>query len=218
MYTQSAFREERPDVLHRLIREHPLATVVTAGPGGTIVNLIPTLIYPEEGEFGVLRAHLARANAQWKELAAVEECLLVFQGPQAYISPNWYATKQETHKVVPTWNFAMVQCRGKPRVIEDAAWLRRQIDDLTKSQEGQRPAPWKVDDAPADFIDMMVRAIVGVEIPIARIDGKWKMSQNRPEADRLGVIEGLRARGDTPGSDVAALVAASIVSGSTDKG
>lgn len=211
MYQQPAFEEDRPEVLHQLIRDHPLATVFTAGPSGLMANLIPVLIYPGEGEHGVLRAHLARANAQWKELAAVDECLLVFEGPQRYISPGWYATKQETGKVVPTWNFAMVQARGKPRVVDgDGAWLQRQLTDLTLSQEGHRLAPWAVDDAPADFIEQMKRAIVGVEIPIARIEGKWKMSQNRPEADRIGVDVGLRAAGDQRSAEVAALVAQHI--------
>ena len=207
MYLPTAFREERPEILHQLIRSHPLATLITAGPAGLMANLLPVLVYEGEGAFGVLRAHLARANAQWKELAAVEQCLVVFQGPQRYISPSWYATKKETQKVVPTWNFAMVQAWGAPRVIEDATWLRRQLEDLTRSQEGGRPAPWHVSDAPATFIEAQMRAIVGLEIPIARIEGKWKMSQNRPAADRHGVVEGLRTQGDERSIEVAALVA-----------
>ncbi len=207
MYLPPAFREDRPEVQHQLIRGHPLATLITAGPTGLMANLLPVLVYPDEGAFGTLRAHLARANAQWKELAVVDQCLVVFQGPEHYISPSWYETKKLTGKVVPTWNFAMVQAWGAPRVIEDAAWLRRQLDDLTRSQEGQRPAPWHVDDAPAAFIAAQMRAIVGLEIPIARIEGKWKMSQNRPEADRRGVVEGLTAQGDERSAQVAALVA-----------
>ena len=207
MYLPPAFREDRPEIQHELIRSHPLATLITAGPAGLMANLLPVLVYPDEGPFGTLRAHLARANAQWKELAAVRECLVVFQGPQHYISPSWYATKKETGKVVPTWNFAMVQARGAPRVIEDAAWLRRQLEVLTRSQEGGRPEPWQVDDAPAAFIEAQMRAIVGLEIPIARIEGKWKMSQNRPEADRRGVVEGLHAQADERSAEVAALVA-----------
>jgi transcriptional regulator len=148
----------------------------------------------------------SRANPQWKELAAIEECLVVFQGPQDYVTPSWYATKRETGKVVPTWNYATVHVWGRPRVMNDDSWLRRQIEDLAASREGSREAPWKVDDAPADFVAMQMRAIVGVEIPIGRIEGKWKMSQNRPEADRDGVIEGFRAMGEA-GEEIAALVA-----------
>ena len=131
---------------------------------------------------------------------------MVFQGPQDYVTPSWYATKRETGKVVPTWNYATVHARGRPRIVDDDAWLRRQLEDLTLSREGRRAAPWQVDDAPADFIAAQMRAIVGVEIPILAIEGKWKMSQNRPEADRLGVIAGFREAGGA-GETMAAIVA-----------
>ena len=130
------------------------------------------------------------------ELAAVDQCLVVFQGPQQYISPSWYPTKQETGKVVPTWNYITVHAWGRPQVIDDAAWLRRQIDDLTRAEGGAHPAPWKVDDAPPEYVVAQIKGIVGVEIPIARIEGKWKVSQNRPEADRRGVIAALRGSGE----------------------
>jgi transcriptional regulator len=129
-------------------------------------------------------------------LEAIEECLVVFQGPHDYVTPSWYATKRETGKVVPTWNYATVHAWGHPSVMRDDAWLRRQLEDLTASREGRRAEPWKVDDAPADFVKMQMRAIVGVEIPIRRIEGKWKMSQNRPEADRAGVIAGFESAGE----------------------
>ena len=132
-----------------------------------------------------------------------EECLVVFQGPQDYVTPSWYATKRETGKVVPTWNYVTVHAWGRPRVMNDDAWLRRQIEDLTASREAQRAEPWLVSDAPEDFVAMQMRAIVGIEIPIPRIEGKWKMSQNRPEADRAGVIAGFRETGDEA---IAALV------------
>jgi transcriptional regulator len=128
-----------------------------------------------------------------RELAAVSECLVVFQGPQEYVTPSWYATKRETGKVVPTWNYATVHVHGRPTVIGDVAWLRRQVDDLTAMAEGYRPAKWQVDDAPADFVTAQLKGIAGVEIPIDRIEGKWKVSQNRPVADREGVVEGLRS-------------------------
>ena len=205
MYQPPVFREDRIHVQHTLIRAHPLGLLITAGPAGLLANLFPFLL-DADSEKGTLRLHLARANPQWKELQAIEECLVVFQGPQDYVTPSWYATKRETGKVVPTWNYATVHVWGRPRVMNDDAWLRRQLDDLTASREGPREEPWKVDDAPADFVAMQMRAIVGVEIPIARIEGKWKMSQNRPEADRAGVIEGFRAMGEA-GEEIAALVA-----------
>ncbi len=183
------------EVQHDLIRAHPLGLLITAGPSGLIANPIPFLIDSEASKQGTLRCHLARANPQWQELTAVEECLVVFQGPQDYITPSWYPTKRETGKVVPTWNYVTVHIWGKPQVIEDAAWLRRQIDDLTFAREGVRPAPWKVDDAPGDYVSAQVRGIIGVQIEISRIEGKWKVSQNRPEVDRAGVVDGLRAEG-----------------------
>jgi transcriptional regulator len=191
MYQPAHFREDRIEVQHDLIRRHPLGLLVTAGPGGLTANQIPFLIYSEEGELGTLRAHLARGNPQWRELSQVEDCLAVFQGPQIYITPSWYATKRQTGKVVPTWNYVTVHAWGRPRVVEDTAWLRRQLDDLTASQEQRRAPPWAVSDAPEPFIASQMKGIIGVEIPVARIEGKWKVSQNRPEADRAGVVSGL---------------------------
>jgi transcriptional regulator len=206
MYQPSTFREDRIEVKHDLIRAHPLGLLITAGPGGLIANPLPFLIDSQGSELGTLRVHIARANPQWSELEMVEQCLIVFQGPQDYVTPSWYATKRETGKVVPTWNYATVHAWGRPRVVNDDAWLRRQLDDLTLSREGRRPAPWKVDDAPSDFVVAQMRAIVGVEIPISRIEGKWKVSQNRPEADRAGVLAGFRDKGEA-GESMAALVA-----------
>jgi transcriptional regulator len=196
MYQPAHFREDRLEVQHALIRSHPLGLLVTAGPGGLTANPIPFLIYPEESDLGTLRAHVARGNPQWRELGAVEDCLVVFQGPHSYVTPSWYATKRETGKVVPTWNYVTVHAWGRPRVIEDAGWLRRQLDDLTALQENRRVPPWAVDDAPEPFIASQMKGIVGVEIPVARIEGKWKVSQNRPEVDRAGVIAGLTAESD----------------------
>jgi len=205
MYLPPAFREDRIEVQHQLIRTHPLGLIVTDGPGGLIANSVPFVVYSEEGEKGTLRMHLARANAQWKDLAAVKECLIVFQGLQDYISPSWMPTKKETQRVVPTWNYVSVHVWGAPRVIEDSAWLLRQLNDLTHSQERSRPAPWKVADAPEAFVAAQMQAIVGVEIPIDRIEGKWKVSQNRNEADRVGIAEGLMAQGGLS-AEMAALV------------
>jgi len=205
MYQPPAFREDRIEVQHQLIRSHPLGLLITAGPGGLLANPFPFLLDQDSSGKGTLRLHIARANPQWRELEAVEECLVVFQGPQAYVTPSWYATKRETGKVVPTWNYATVHAWGRPRVMNDDAWLRRQIEDLTASRENLRAAPWHVDDAPADFVAMQMRAIVGVQIPIGRIEGKWKMSQNRPEADRTGVIAGFREAGGA-GETIAAII------------
>jgi transcriptional regulator len=195
MYQPAHFREDRLEVQHALIRRHPLGLLVTAGPGGLTANAIPFLIYPDESHLGTLRAHLARGNPQWRELSQVEDCLVVFQGPQSYVTPSWYATKQETGKVVPTWNYVTVHAWGPPRVTDDAAWLRRQLDDLTATQENRRTPPWAVADAPEPFVASQMKGIVGVEIPIVRIEGKWKVSQNRPEADRAGVESGLASEG-----------------------
>ncbi|VVE37502.1 transcriptional regulator [Pandoraea communis] len=206
MYLPTPFAESRLDVLHDLIRMHPLGLLVSAGEQGLAADPIPFLVSPGEGEFGTLRAHLARANPHAQALQGVGDCLIVFTGPQGYITPSWYAAKAEHGKVVPTWNYAAVHAWGKPRVIDDAAWLLRFVGDLTQSQEQARTAPWAVEDAPADFVDGLLRAVVGVEIPIRRIEGKFKMSQNRPMPDRVGVVEGLRAEG-AMNEPLAALIA-----------
>jgi len=202
MYQPPHFREDRIEVQHDLIRAHSLGLLITAGPGGLIANPVPFVIDSDASKsnasrLGTLRAHLARGNPHWQELAAVNECLVVFQGPQEYVTPSWYATKQETGKVVPTWNYVTVHAWGKPQVIEDAAWLRRQLDDLTLLKEGKLPKPWTVGDAPEPYIAAQMKGIVGIEIPIVRIEGKWKVSQNRPEKDRAGVVAGLRAGGES---------------------
>ena len=197
MYIPPMFREERPEVLHGLIRAHPLATLVTHGANGLTANLVPfTLVPDDDGGPDILRAHLARGNGQLADLREGGEALVIFQGPQAYISPSWYPSKQEHGKVVPTWNYVVVQAWGRPRVIEDADWLLAQIGQLTTLKEGGRDEPWSVADAPEDFIATQLRGIVGVELPIGRIEGKWKASQNQPEGNRKGVVEGLRGDDD----------------------
>jgi transcriptional regulator len=195
MYLPPHFREDRLDVQHQLIRAHPLGLLISAGPSGLLANPVPFLIVPDASEHGTLRCHVSRANPQWRDLEHVDECLVVFQGPQDYVTPSWYETKRETGKVVPTWNYATVHAWGRPRMIEDETWLRHQIEALTRSREALRPEPWHVEDAPAEYVQAQIKAIIGVEIPIARIEGKWKMSQNRPEPDRNGVIAGYRAQG-----------------------
>ena len=203
MYQPSAFREERLETLHALIRNHPLATLITAGRGGLIANLVP-FVLADIGDKGTLRAHIAKANDQLDALRAGTETLVVFQGPEAYITPSWYASKKEDGRVVPTWNYVVVQVRGTPNVIDDSAWLRAQLGALTSAQESQRPEPWKVTDAPEPFIEGQIKAIIGIEIPVLTIEGKWKVSQNRSVADRQGVYEGLHGEGN---EDMAKLVA-----------
>lgn len=204
MYLPPHFREDRADAHAALIRAHPLGLLVTAGPAGLMANPVPFLIDSATGTHGALLAHIAKANPQAAEIAAVGECLVVFQGPQAYVTPSWYATKRETGKVVPTWNYATVHVTGRPRLIDDAAWLARQIDALTRQQESARPEPWHVGDAPGAFVAAQIKGIIGVEIEILRSEGKWKVSQNRPAADRAGVVAGLEEEGDAA---MAALVA-----------
>ena len=193
MYQPPHFIETRQDVLHGLIRSHPLGLLISNGQDGPVANAIPFLLDAEAGPNGRLRAHLAKANPQWRLLAdnPASPVLVVFQGADAYVTPSWYETKRETGKVVPTWNYAIVQVRGMVRVIDDAQWIAQQISDLTLSQEGAREAPWAVTDAPPNFIQSQIKGIIGLEIEIAEISGKWKVSQNRPVADRVGVAEGL---------------------------
>ncbi len=203
MYQPQHFREDDPAVQHRLIRAHPLGLLVTAGAVGLEANLIPFVLDAPEGGATMLRGHLARPNGQWRDFETGVEALVVFQGPEAYITPSWYAAKAESGKVVPTWNYVVVQVHGTVRAIEDAAWLRQQIEDLTRSQEGPRAAPWAVSDAPAPYIEAQIRGIVGVEITVSRIEGKWKASQNRPAQDHAGIVAGLA---DAGAADMAALV------------
>ena len=191
MYQPPLFREENLETLHALIRAHPLGLLISAGPEGPLANAIPFYLDAGFGEKGRLQAHVARGNGQWRAIAAGAPVLVVFQGVDAYVTPSWYQTKRETGKVVPTWNYAMVQVRGPARVVEDGQWLRAQIGVLTAGQEGARSTPWAVEDAPEDFIAAQIKGIVGIEIDIAAIDGKWKVSQNRSAADREGVMHGL---------------------------
>jgi transcriptional regulator len=196
MYRPAFFREDRLDVLHALICTHPFAQLVTADGRGIQANPLPMLIDPQASPNGTLRGHLARGNDQVPMLRDGAEALVIFQGPQAYISPSWYPSKAEHGKVVPTWNYVAVHAWGAPRVIDDPAWLRRLVGDLTDRHERGRPHPWSADDAPKEFVAAQLKAIVGIEIPIARIEGKWKVSQNRSEPDRQGVVEGLKAEGN----------------------
>jgi transcriptional regulator len=199
MYLPAHFAESRAEVLHGLIRSHPLGLLVTPnGDGGIDANDIPFVLdSSDDAGPGVLRAHVARANPVWRTARNDVESLVVFQGPQGYVSPAWYPSKVEHGKVVPTWNYVVVQGRGMLRAIDDREWLRAFVTRLTDRHEGARPAPWAVSDAPADYIETMLGAIVGIEMVLTSLVGKWKVSQNRPRADREGVAAGLaREQGD----------------------
>ncbi|MGE0564609.1 MAG: FMN-binding negative transcriptional regulator [Pseudolabrys sp.] len=206
MYQPPHFREDDLAVQHSLIRAHPLGFLVTLSPSGLVANAVPFVLDAGEGERGTLRCHVARANPVWKEFDARHEALVIFSGIERYITPSWYATKRDSGKVVPTWNYATVHAYGPLTVQDDRDWLARNVAELTAQQEGARAEPWQVSDAPDEFIAAQLRGIVGLEIPISRLEGKWKMSQNRNAADREGVIVGLSAEDDETAVAMAALV------------
>ena len=207
MYLPQHFEQPDPAALRLLMQAHPLAALVThAADGGFSADHIPLEFVAGAGEHGTLRGHVARANPLWRH-AGGRAVLAVFQGPQAYISPTWYATKAATHKVVPTWNYAVVHAQGRLRAIEDTDWLLALVTRLTTQHEAGRNPPWAVADAPADFVQQMLRAIVGIEIALTGLVGKWKVSQNRGQADRHGVTAGLAAGPQFAQSDAVALAA-----------
>jgi transcriptional regulator len=210
MYLPKHFEETRVQVLHELIHAHPLGALVVLTSAGLEANHIPLEVDPDPAPFGTLRGHIARANPLWRDSARDTEALVLFQGPGTYISPAWYATKQETGKVVPTWNYAVVHAHGPVRFIDDRAWLRAFVEQLTNRHEAARPEPWRITDAPADFIDKQLGAIIGLEIPITRLVGKWKVSQNRPPQDREGAVEGLSREGGDAGAAMARLIRESV--------
>lgn len=198
MYLPGHFEERRSEVLHALVQREPLGLLITHGPDGLQANPVPFLLDANAGPHGTLRAHVARANPVWRE-AGGTDVLVVFQGPQAYVSPNWYPSKAEHGKAVPTWNYVTVQGRGRLQAIEDPRWLRSFLTTLTTVHEAASPKPWSLDDAPAEYLEKMFGAIVGLEIELAApLVGKWKVSQNRPAADRAGTVAGLAA---LPGED-----------------
>jgi transcriptional regulator len=194
-------------VLHGLISRFPLATLVAATPRGLDANHIPLVLDDARGERGTLRGHVAHANPFWREIEAGSAVLAIFQGDDRYISPSWYPTKRENGKVVPTWNYAVVHARGRIEWHHDPAWLRGLVETLTDLHESANAEPWRVADAPPEFIDGLLRGIVGFEIPIASLEGKWKVSQNRTAADRAAVVAELRARGDAASLAMAELIA-----------
>jgi transcriptional regulator len=206
MYQPDHYRVDDIAEMHALMRARPLTTLVSAGELGLYATHLPTVL-KAEGACGVIECHLARANPHWKDLAAGGEALMIFQGPDAYITPNWYPSKAEHGKTVPTWNYAAVHAYGRPAVMQDAAWLRRHVGELTDQQERSEAVPWQVTDAPERYVEVMLRGIVGFRFEIARLEGKWKMSQNRDMRDRAGTVQGLEQRRAGEDAQVAALVA-----------
>src|SRR5579859_5109470 len=190
MYIPPTNLEERADIIHDYIDAHPFATLVTASSEGPFATHLPMVLDRSRGRHGVLQAHLARANPHHKQ-QVLGDALAIFQGPDAYITPSWYASKTEHGKVVPTWNYIAVHAYGTLRFIDDIAFLTKHLEALTKRHESKRAEPWAVSDAPTDYVAQMQKAIVGLELDITRLEGKWKMSQNRPAADIDGVIAGL---------------------------
>lgn len=196
MYVPAHFNESRPDVLHKLIEAYPLGILVTHGVSGMDANHIPFELAAGEGEHGILRAHVARANPVWQELANGDEALVVFSARDAYISPNWYPGKLETHRHAPTWNYRVVHAHGRLTILDDERYVRGVVARLTRAHEASQPVPWKMTDSPADYIDTMLKAIVGIEIGITRLVGKFKLGQNREDRDRIGAGQALIAQGE----------------------
>ncbi|MDZ5633319.1 FMN-binding negative transcriptional regulator [Janthinobacterium sp. GMG1] len=213
MYTPTSFREERLDVLHGLIDAHPLGALVRQSVDGLCADHLPFEIAAPtpDAPFGILRAHVARANPLWRTAGGNDECMVIFQGPHAYITPAWYAEKQRSGKEVPTFNYAVVHAHGPLRAIDDAAWLLGLVERRTARHEAGLATPWRVSDAPAGYIDKLLKAIVGIEIPLTRLTGKWKLGQNRTQEDQATMARELTA-GTQPGAAQAlgALIAANV--------
>jgi transcriptional regulator len=206
MYAPQLHVETRTDVMHALIRAYPLGAWVVVDDQTLIANHIPFLVDSTRGEFGTLVGHVARANPVWTLAQSSIPSLVSFHGPQSYITPSWYPSKHEHGKAVPTWNYAVVHAHGQPRFIQERQWLVEHVAKLTDTHEGGQALPWRVADAPVDFTERLIGAIVGVEIPVMRLEGKWKTHQNRATPDKLGVVAGLLSRGDDEAVEMAGLV------------
>jgi len=203
MYIPQHFAETRPEELHRIIREHPLGMLVTPGEAGMDADHVPFEFDPGAGAHGVLTAHVARANPLWQRCPTGTQVMVVFRGAQAYISPSWYPSKHEAHRQVPTWNYEAVHVHGTLTVRDDERFVRGLVARLTRRHEATEPQPWKMGDAPPDYIDSMLRNIVGIEIAVTTMTGKSKLSQNKDERDRLGAADALAERGQ---AELAALM------------
>lgn len=197
MYLPGHFEETRLDELHRLVDEHPFGALVVRGPNGLDANHLPFLLEPSAGAHGRLLAHVARANPLWREARDGDEALVIFRAEDAYVSPNWYPSKHEAHRQVPTWNYRVVHVHGTLAIRDDERFVRGVVARLTRVHEARTGSatPWRMGDAPADYLDRMLAAIVGIEVEITAIVGKWKLGQNKDERDRLGAAEALRGHG-----------------------
>lgn len=196
MYIPSHFEVQDVEALHRLIREHPFGMLVTHGTNGLDANHLPFELDLSGGTNGTLRAHVARANPVWQHAGNGDEVMVVFRAEDGYITPTWYPSKHESHKQVPTWNYRVVHAHGRITIRDEERYVRGVVARLTRAHEASQPAPWKMTDAPADYIDTMLKAIVGIEIDITRLIGKFKLSQNRELRDKLGAAEALKQQGD----------------------
>lgn len=211
MYIPKLFEETRLDVLHAAMRQSRLAVLVTTGAEGIEASHLPLMLDPAAGPNGTLYGHLAKANPQWHRFDAGKPALVIFSGPDAYVSPSWYPTKAETHRVVPTWNYVAIHAYGTLSVHTQPGELRDLVSRLTAIHEGReaeraRATPWAVDDAPEDFVQAQLKGIVGISLPIDQLEGKFKMSQNRPAGDRAGVVSALESSESAVDRDVAALI------------
>jgi transcriptional regulator len=208
LYNPRWFKEDRIDVLQAEITKIGFGTLVTSTPSGILASHIPMMLDPARGERGTLLGHVARGNAQWRETQTGTEALAIFLGPDAYITPRWYQTKKEDGKVVPTWNYIAIHARGPIAFFEDSTHTKEVVTRLTDHHESAADEPWKVSDAPGDYIEAQLRTIVGFEIPISKIEGKWKMNQNRTADDRAGVVAGLDERASLHDLEVSAEMSA----------
>lgn len=206
VYEPPLFREDRVDVMHEVMRAHPFATLVSNLNGRLTADHLPLVIHPDLSEKGTIRGHIAKANPLWRDREHVSEVLAIFQGPQAYVTPSWYASKKEHGKVVPTWNYVVVHAHGHLNFMEHADWILAHLKDLTGRHESHRPVPWQVSDAPADYVARQIKGIVGIEVEISELQGKRKLSQNRSQTDRVGVERGLRLEPDPEAAAMADLI------------
>jgi len=195
MYNPPHFQLTATHALHRILREHPLGVLITQGPDGLDANHLPFEYNPAQGPLGTLTGHVARANPLWQQCCDGAEVLVVFRGVEGYISPNWYPSKHDTHRQVPTWNYEVVHAHGRLTVRDDERFVRGVVARLTRTHEASQPQPWKMGDAPPDYLDAMLQAIVGIEIAVTRLEGKAKLSQNKEARDRAGAAAALVAQG-----------------------
>ena len=201
MYIPQHFEEPRPERLHALIAQHPLGILITQGSGGLDANHLPFELETREGSLGILHTHVARANSVWRDVASGDEVLVVFRAADAYISPNWYPSKHEHHRQVPTWNYIVAHAHGRVTVRDDERYLRGLVGRLTKRHEASEPHPWRMGDSSPAFINEMLASIVGIEIGITRLVGKFKLGQNKEKRDVLGAAHALKAQGNNTIAD-----------------